>query len=323
MALNGPPRYELYGLAGRNPYSPRPLDPIAHPGDRTLMLDLDGFLKTEPLYAYLLDAATAGRPAFVVVSGRNYTGRTSVANCILDLYRELLKVDDRFLVTRTEVAHHRDFEWLQQAIVQLQTEAGMAELKLTSQLVSDLDRIEDIKETIYQQRFQAIARRLSAELAGQGGGYSFGLVFEGLRTTTLISAAQTVFRDTRSITVFTHPDYRHAQTPAASLLSPGLMPDNLYIVRLMPLNPGQIRMLAEGRWKQSSALHCPFDPAGLDQMFHDAPVPIKAALIKLAQLLDYRLSIATGDLPWPENKELGMSRQWLVETVAAMDGWWR
>ncbi|MEV8639095.1 hypothetical protein AB0395_46305 [Streptosporangium sp. NPDC051023] len=286
-----------------------------------MRLDLDGYAYVEPVYAYLHQAVLAGRPAFVVISGRDYTGRTSMANCVLDLYRELRATDGRYLVARVEIGHHRDFEWIQQAMAQLQNEVDMAEVSLTDKLIRLLDGIGEVQESIYPQRFQGLARMLSTELAGQRSPYAFGVLFEDLRTASFVNVAQTVFRNTQSIVVFTHRAYEHAQTPAADLLQPELFAEDTHVVELRPLVESQIQSLARGRWEQASPLHCPFDLDGVAEIFRSAPTPIKAVLTRLAKLLDYRLSLVNGQVPWPDNSELGMSREWLVATVTAMNGW--
>ncbi|MFC4530278.1 hypothetical protein [Sphaerisporangium dianthi] len=324
MTLNGhSQRYELYGLPGRNPYAPRVLDPIVRAQDRDLRLSLGGYCQVEPIYTYLREAIAAERPAFVVISGRDFTGRTSMANCVLDLYRELRDVGDRFLVSRVEVTHHRDFEWFQQMMAQLQNEFEMAELSLSDPLVGAFDRIGNIPESIYPQKFQAAARMLGSELSRQKSPYAFGALFEGLHTASLINRAQTIFRHTSSLVVFTHRDYEHAQTPSADLLRADMFSEEIHLVRLLPLVESQIQLLAHHRWEQASKPEspCPFDLDGIAEIFRNAPVPIKAALTRLAKLLDYKLSLASGETPWPDNQELAMSRQWLVETVSAMDGW--
>ncbi|MEV0165730.1 hypothetical protein ACGFJC_00645 [Nonomuraea fuscirosea] len=313
--LSEPLRYELYGLRHGNPYRIEPLDPLARAGDRALLVDIDGFVSTEALRAYLRESVAAGESAFVVVSGRDYTGRTTIANHVLDVYREVSELDDRLLVSRIKVGHNRDFEWVKEAMVELQNEIEEADLTLSPALTESLNTIEGIDEGVYQSRYRGLARRLHGELAGQARGRcSFGVVFEGLRQTSLVDAMRKVFKSSRSIAVFTHGDYKHANTPSYEELSRL----DVHLIKLEPLKGEQVRCLAEERWRAASALPSPFPPDSLETAW-PAPTPIKSVVKTLSLLLDIRLGSAADHGPWPDNTELEIPHRFMFFMIRMLN----
>ncbi|TYB65978.1 hypothetical protein FXF51_17405 [Nonomuraea sp. PA05] len=309
-----PLRYDLYGLHQGNPYRTEPLDPLGRSGDRTLMVDIDWFVSTEALRAYLRRTVEAGESAFVVVSGRDYTGRTTIANHVLDVYRQVRDLEsDRLLISRIDVEHHHDFEWVKKAMVELQTEIEEADLSLSPGLTASLDTIESIEEDVYQSRYRGLARRLRGELWGQDQPCSFGVVFEGLRQTTLVEAMRKVFRSSQSIAVFTHGDYKHANTPSHEELSRL----DVHLIKLEPLHGDQVRHLAEQRWRSASELPSPFPPDSLEAAW-PAPTPIKSVVSTLGALVDMRLGSAACHGPWPQNAELEIPHRFMVSMIRVL-----
>ncbi|NNN32186.1 hypothetical protein HLK59_17825 [Streptomyces sp. S3(2020)] len=297
----------------------RPLAPLTAKPDGRDRLELDGFLDTGPLRHYLNEAIAGERPAFVVVSGRDFTGRTSMARCVLDMYRHARGLDNRFVVGEIDLDTFDSFELLSNILVHLKVEIHAAGLKLTEKLEQRIDEVTSIARPTYQPQFQGLAKSLVVELSGQKAGpYGFGVLIERLAAAPMLSAARVVFKTAPGIVVFTHQEGDHANT--ADLV--GLTPDDAHIVRLSPLVSKQIRMLAEGRWQQATVEHaCPFDRRGLETVFSREPLPIKVALKKLSQLLDYRLSVPNGTPVPADPAMLRMSYEWLVETVHAMNEW--
>ena len=67
-------RYELYGLPAGNPYAARPLDPLALPADRELVLELAGFIRLAVIEAAVKEAISEGKPAFFLITGVGNSG---------------------------------------------------------------------------------------------------------------------------------------------------------------------------------------------------------------------------------------------------------
>ncbi|WP_157248268.1 hypothetical protein [Nonomuraea typhae] len=309
-------RYELYGLSGGNPYRVEPLDPLTHAGHRALLVDVNGYAAaTEALGAYLQARAESGESAFVVVSGTDFTGRTSVANHVLDLHRQIRGLDRRLLVARVAIENNRAVEWVTAAMVELQNEIEKADLTLSPKLQEALDAIETIGatsgETIYPSRYRTLARRLRGELSGHPSGeYGFAAVFEGLRQADLIGKMQKVFEDSRSIAVFTHSAYKHANTPMLDeLRSLGV-----HIVSLRSLDGPQIRCVAEARWKGASPLPSPFPPDSLEAVWCE-PAPIKSVVKMLGAWIDFRLRTSSEQGAWPHNTDLEIGQRFMTATL--------
>ncbi|MEU5529331.1 hypothetical protein ABZ744_20580 [Micromonospora chersina] len=306
-------------MNGSNPYTPRELDPLRRPDDFDQLLDLDGFVRVEAIAKHLQAAIEQERPAFLVVSGRNHTGRTSVANCILHLYREMRGLGECFLPGRITVTNNNDAEWLGRALVQLQNEGDFRDIDFSKRTREALGRLEDFGASAYEQRFQKIAFLIARDLAQLPEPHGFGVLFEGVPTATLIATARTVFERAAGIIVFTHDDYEHARTSMTEQVDAVAVDDAIHLVHLRPLVSEQINELATQRWSAASQLDCPYDPEGIEEVFRNSPVPIKVVLHRLATLLDYRLRANHTDEPWPENEHLSMRREWLVATLALLD----
>jgi hypothetical protein len=310
--------YEVFGLK-ENPYAITPLTPFAPVPDGRLPLELDGFVDLGSLRDYLRECVDAKRPAFVIVSGRNYTGRTSMGFCAIDLYRKLCGLGDRFLVGEVGLLNYSPFEMMSNAFSFLHVACEERELALTEQLRDRLRDVESTPPMTYQPRLQVLAKKLGIELAKQEGApYGFGVLIEGLREIEILQAARVIFKATPSIVVFTHSVGDNATTAPLS----GLTPDEAHIMHLSPLASRQVRLLAEGRWKQATTEHrCPFDGHGLETVFGTETFVIRRALKKLHRLLEYRLRVSNGETPPTDPEALHMSYDWLVETVRAMNEW--
>jgi hypothetical protein len=309
-------RYELYGLSDGNPYRIEPLNPLAHARDRALLVDVNGFaMATEALRAYLETTVEADESAFVVVSGTDFTGRTSAANHVLDLYSQVRGLDRRLLVARIKVEHNRDVEWVTAAMIELQNEIEKAGLTLSASLQEALDAVETIgatsAETIYPSRYRALARRLRGELCGQRlGEYGFGAVFEGVRQASLIGKMRKVLEDSRSIAVFTHSAYKHHNTP----LIDELRTLGVHIIQLRSLDGPQIRCVAEERWKDASPLPSPFPPDSLEGVWTE-PAPIKSVVKMLGAWIDFRLRTSADGGAWPDNTDLEIEQHFMTATI--------
>jgi hypothetical protein len=310
--------YDIFGLKD-NPYVIKPLMPFAPVPDGRLPLELDGFVDLASLRGYLTECVAAEKPAFVVVSGLNYTGRTSMAFCALDLYRHIRDLGDRFVFGEVGLLNYSPFEVMSNAFGFLQAACDERSLELTAELRDSLNGIDGTPLVTYQPRLQALAKKLGNELAKQSdAAYGFGVLIEGLREIDIFQAARVVFKGTPSIIVFTHSIGDNATTTSLN----GLGPDEAHIIRLSPLASRQVRLLAEGRWQQATTAHpCPFDGVGVETVFGSETFVIRRALKKLHRLLEYRLRIANGEPPLADPEALHMSYDWLVETVNAMNEW--
>jgi hypothetical protein len=318
--MTTPLPYNLYGLAGGNPYAQKPLNPLETPTDGDQLLDLDGFIRREEVVTYLQEKADSGQPAFVLVGGRNHTGRTSMANWILYNYFELREVKDRFLHVCVPVKDQATFPWLMKAIAQLR-----AKLKRISDLTLNKEISDAIKECLnvkadmpYEELFQEALGDLSVELRSRK--YALGVVFEGIPDAKFIAAAKTVFESSEAVVVYTYDDYEHPQTTGAKGFRAVQFDDVLHVY-LEPLASRQVGILAKDRWDvASSNLEFPFEDGVLEDLYRDNRTPIRKVLKRLEDFVDYKLEMAPpGAAAWPGNRKLFMKRQWLSPTFKFLD----
>ncbi len=310
-------RYDVFGLAG-DPYAVEELRPFDHPNGR-LPLELDGFFDLKALNRYMQECVDAERPAFVIVSGHNWSGRTSIARCVLDLYRKLRDLENRFLVQEINEAFYSGFNMMANIFSYLQMAAGETDLTFTTELEKRLTDAAKIDEITYQPQFRSLGKQFETELANQNNGpHGFGVMIEGIAEVELLKAARTVFDSIPCVLVFTHLVGENAFTASMD----GIKPEEAHIMRLRPLVSRQIRLLAEGRWEQATTEHrCPFDGEGVETAFMPDRLVISMALKKLSRLLEHRLRSHEGTTPPSDPSTLYMSYDWLVERVRAMNEW--
>jgi hypothetical protein len=311
-------RYEVFGLEG-DPYAVEELRPFHLPNGR-LPLELDGFFDSEALSRYLNECIDAGRPAFVIVSGNDFSGRTSMARYVLDLYRRLRGLGDRFLAPEIDEGHYSGFTMMANIFSYLQVSATEMGLTLTRTLEDRLNDASKIDEVTYKPRFRSLAGQFENELNAQQNDlpYGFGVMIEKIAELDLLKAARTVFDSIPCVVVFTHLIGDNAFTSSLD----GIKPGDAYIMRLQPLISRQVRLLAEGRWEQVTTEHrCPFDGEGVETVFMPETWVISMALKKLSRLLEHRLRSSVGASPPSDPSTLYMSYDWLVERVRAMNEW--
>jgi len=312
-------QYHLYGLADGNPYVHRELNPLATPADDGRLLGLNGFVERNDALSYLQGRKDSRRPAFVLVGGRNLTGRTSVANWILHSYFEAREAQGRFLAVYVPVKDQATFSWLRKAIARLWSDLpDTPGLTLTQDILDRLEKcLTYTAADPFEELFQAALRALSIELTSRK--YTIGVVFEGIRDAEFIASAKTVFERSEAVVVFTYDDYEHAQTTDAKGFRAVQFDDMLHLY-LEPLKSRQVSLLAKSRWTDASALAFPFEDLALEKIYEDNRTPIKKVLKRLEEFLDYKLRITPPDAAaWPGNHDLFMSGQWLVPTFNIID----
>jgi hypothetical protein len=314
--------YHLYGLANGNPYDHDPLNPVKTPDDVKRLLDLDGFVVRDRIERYLRQRAQNKMPAFVLIGGRDWSGRTSLANWVLHTYFEQRGVGDRTLAVEVAVTDQGAFWSVRKAMSKL-----WAQVKQTPSLtvnnekaLEGIDRCRGFKDAEnYEEDFQVALHDISDDLTSRNKPYAMGFVFEGVGKPPLVSSAMTVFDTSEAVVVFTYDDRKGPSTTSAeewdAMQFEGLLHENL-----KPLVSEQVCLLAKTRWEKASDLKFPFDDRGLEELYQHDPTPIKKVVRRLEGALDYRLESAQDPAAWPDNTELYMPGKWLGPTFKLLDG---
>ncbi|MEV4221172.1 hypothetical protein [Nonomuraea sp. NPDC049725] len=306
----GEVRYELYGLRSGNPYVCRPLDAVSLDADHELLLPLAGFIQLPAIETAVREAADAGRPAFFLITGVGKSGRTSLANHIMHLYRKATSTGPgHTFVThragRTDMTHDA-YAMMCSTLLSLRNKMNAAAISVPPDLrarFTELSR-RTTADRMDDYDLQDIAGSIGATFAGREAG--FGVCYEDVPTKKLITLATRVFEDTACVVVFTVETYDHANT--VQLTKADREQFAGHVVDLGTLTPEQICELATGRWNGRPP--APFQPEGVKSAFSGRPYTIGQAMRHLQLLLDFRLSEYDKDDPWP-TEGLHMSESWL------------
>jgi hypothetical protein len=259
-------------------------------------------------------------PAFVLIGGRDWSGRTSLANWVLHTYFGLRGVGARSLPVHVPVTDQGAFWSVRKAMSKL-----WAKLEQTPDLTVNqkaLDGIEKCRvakdEEDYEEPFQVRLGNLWTELTHRDQPWAMGFVFEGTGKPSLVASAMNVFETSPAVVVFTYLDREGPTTTSAkewdAMQFEGLLHENL-----KPLASQQVCLLARTRWTEASSLDFPFDAGGLEELYQHDPTPIKKVVRRLEEALDYKLETASHNTPWPQNRELYMPGRWLGPTFKILD----
>jgi hypothetical protein len=312
--------YHLYGLANGNPYDHEPLNPLVTPGDEERLLDLDGFVVHDRIERHLQQKASSSKPAFVLIGGRDWSGRTSLANWVLHTYFEQRGVEDRALAIEVPVIEQGAFWSVRSAMsglwAELEQTPDLEVDERTQRYIEECRASEDEKN--YKDLFRVALHAVSRELTHRDSPYATGFVFEGVGKPALVSSAMTVFKTSQAVVVFTYDDRKGPATTSAEEWDAMQFKDLLH-ENLKSLVSEQVCELARTRWEKASQRTFPFDDRGLEALYKKNPTPIKKVVRRLEGALDYRLKTAPHDAAWPDNPELYMPGRWLGPTFDLVD----
>ncbi|MBF8187719.1 hypothetical protein ITP53_18670 [Nonomuraea sp. K274] len=308
-------RYDLYGLPSGNPYSTQPLDPLTRETDHERLLELEGFVHLPAIKKAVERAVGAEGPAFFLINGVGNSGRTSLANHVMYLYKLARAAHPApcMLLTHSPEAGemtHDAYKTLRSTLLWLRNKMRQCHVAIPPDLAdmfAELSR-RPRESPLDDYDLQGIAEYAAGTLADAGHKICFGIRYEGVATKELITQSTKVFENTSTLVVFTVDDYRHADTVQLTETDRQEFAKRGHIVDLPTLTPTQIAALAEHRWTGRPPV--PFDPQAVREVFNGRPYTIGEALHHLRVLLDVRLSEYDRDDPWP-NEDLSIRGKWL------------
>ncbi|MFC7101022.1 hypothetical protein ACFQQB_11420 [Nonomuraea rubra] len=303
-------RYELYGLMAGNPYTTRPLNSLEQELDRSLLLELEGFVRLPKLQEAIEAAVTRRGPALFLITGVGMSGRTSLANHLLYLYHQAHGPQHRLATHRMDGYDmtHDAYAQVRSTLLSLRNKMGLMTIEMPPGLrgrFSELSRRGSV-DPMDEYDLQEIAEFLAATFAASDA--AFGVVYEGVATKDLITLSTRVFENTPAVVVFTVDAYQHANAAQLTEADRSDFARRGTIIDLPLLTTRQIACLAEQRWTGTPPV--PFDPDDLQAVFDSRRFTIGQALRHLEVLLDLRLVEYEGEDLWPTD-DLRMSSRWL------------
>jgi hypothetical protein len=306
-------RYHLYGLPYGNPYVIRPLDPLARESDEELLHELSGFVQVSELEATIRAAVDEGRPAFFLITGKGHSGRTSLANYVMHLYRRISgeRMEGYRLATvcveRDEMTHDA-YRQLRSTLLALRNRMNNLNIGIDPDLRGQFTELgkRATAEPLDDYELQAIAADAAAAFKTHDAG--FGVRYEGVATKSLLTKAIRVFERTDTVVVFIVDSYKHASAVQLTGTDLEEFARRGHVVELCALTPLQMAQLAHHRWNGHPP--SPFHFEGVRNVFAAHSYTIGQAMRRLHTLLEFRLSEYKGEQPWPTDG-LTMDEEWL------------
>jgi hypothetical protein len=203
--------YARFGLAG-NPYLPKATDCLREQRDHErLLFELTGFSTVAQAREAIAEGARSGETRFLLITGADGSGRTSIANCSLDLYRQArgiahgkflvpkLQENEKVLLDRNaSVVYKNWLSLLRQAVQDRDLELG-DQLDATLKAAGDQLGAKGWKTEAVEA--SGALKRLAKVLTAQQAGLA--LIVERVLTMEHILAAFDLFRDVPALCVFT------------------------------------------------------------------------------------------------------------------------
>ncbi|MEO3802790.1 hypothetical protein [Nonomuraea sp. B1E8] len=313
-------RYELYGLQSGNPYTCRPLNAVADDADRARLLELAGFVRLATIKEAVETGVSGNRPVFFLINGVSKSGRTSLANHVMSLYRDAAGLGESFAThcAEPEEMTQDPYPVMCSTLLSLRNkmnEQAIAIPEVLRERFTELGRRAHIDQ-MNAYDLQEIAGLTGSTFAAAKGG--FGIRYESVPTKKLITLATQVFAHTRTVVVFTVDDYDHANTFRLTRAERERLAPHVCVVDLAALTGEQVAHLARDRW--TGRPPSPFHEEGVKSAFSGRPYTIGRAMQHLELLLEFRLREYDKDDPWPTD-DLHMPESWLVNRMYQRERW--
>lgn len=304
---------DRYGLRD-NPFRLR-LEPLVQSLHEDMVVPVDGFRKLSAIDEYLRQTANQEKPLFFLVTGRNGTGRTCVADYILARYRHYRQIPaERFIVPHREVDDDYVFQAFQSWLIFLYN--GLSDLRPVVKLldVNLLSKVQAASETTMEAIYQGLMTSLHKVVANQNVG--FGCCLEDVPNYGYISAAFKIFQKTQTVCVFTAKDYEEGRT---KIIEPFKQKAMGQVIELSPLVGQHVKTLVEQRWRQTTQSPSPFDPEGLANAFDIKTWTIARALWLASKILEFKVPLHIDGGQWPQDETLRVSPNELEHYIRTLD----
>ena len=325
------PDYTRYGLKA-NPYRTGELDPLSNPSDENRLAEVDGLQKHKQTVEDALQMAVAsGQPAFFLVAGSSGTGRSTVANWILSRYADFRGLPrPRLLVPKYEVDSRDDFNTLLNWFAFLGNRiCDEDDIDLGENLTDSLDKLADtVKRETMVPAFSRIARRVSIALEAQKNATvanhpaAFAVCLEKVEEYSIIRAVLNVFKDVKTVGVFTTFDLENVGKEVVELFGKTGGPAR-HVIQLNALTAREIATVLCKRWRDASQLpgDLPFDTATIEQTLGKSPCSLGRVLRLMSRLIDIKLAAEPlSPSTWPNNPNLRLTADQIEQFIPILEG---
>lgn len=306
-------RYQrLYGLRNGNPYRSVTLNALTNPEHEQLLLNLAGY---PPMHRIEEHVHGPSPSSAFLLTGRNATGRTSLAHAILHKYVTCKPVAPAsFMLIVDREATHNARERVYGILASIRNAAVRRNRDMENALrdavpvgtnASDLDASD----------LQLTADRLAHLLKHESKpALHLGLLVEDLPDWHLMELLETVFQYVDAAIVVTHKQYGTSDTARLPVQSPAT-PEWALRIPLPPLTGSQVSELTQDRWERAADVECPFELDGVRRAFDGRAEPVGTAMEWLHWLLHCRLENFGKDQAWPADPELGLPGEWIEKMI--------
>ncbi len=305
--------YRRYGLSVGNPYHSRQVDP-AKEEDLRLLIPIADLPLGEGDEARLFHKAEESSSTAFLISGRQATGRTSLARMLIHRYAAYRGFGPDFRFLTYAEPHHDSKQRIcdilravRNHIIRSQHWDRREQIQNQIPLGEDGDKLSDLD---LQGRAEFLAHYMKEEVKPA---MHLGLLIEGMQDPDLMDRLAVVFKYVEGIIIVTRDDYHTADTASAERIQEReRWQEWATHVTIPPLTGEEVRWLTSARWQNAAPnVQCPFELDGVRESFNRRSEPVGRALRWLRWLLWCRLHEYTGDDAWPDAEELHLPASWI------------
>jgi hypothetical protein len=309
--------YGRYGLDCGDPYRHRDLD-ARREQDRPLLLTFAG-LSLDVIDDHLADAERRGTASAFLLSGREATGRTSLAKLIAQRYLERHGQSGSFDLVVYDEKDHDSLRRTQNVLKAVRNHLirlgnwGEHRERL-HEVIPDGAETDRPSIAALQGQADFLAHYMRDKLKPSR---AVGLLIEGMQDDDLMDTLATVFAHVDTLVVVTRDDYRNGDTADPDRMAERERWQRWALhVTVPPLTGDDVERLTSNRWQHAAPdLECPFELDGIRDTFHGRSEPVGRALRWLGWLLRWRLVEHDGDECWPSAQNLRIPAQWIEKMV--------